>query len=169
MILPIIPKGKIIRLSLAKWWKPEDSDIELRCYLQLSGWYEDLVEPINVNQSRSTNILQPEIKPIQITKSPVLQQSQTPNSQLNKNTNGSCYIATLCYNDFYADQVCTFRDFRDATLSKTKSGRKFILKYYQFSPKVTEKLEKHRVLNIIVKHLILNPLLKIIKTFKLDK
>jgi hypothetical protein len=35
-----IPAGTILRLSLARWWKPEDSDIGKRCYLQLSGWYE---------------------------------------------------------------------------------------------------------------------------------
>lgn len=34
-----IPAGTLIRVSLARWWKPEDSDIDERCYLQLSGWY----------------------------------------------------------------------------------------------------------------------------------
>lgn len=38
--IDIIPAGTIVRVSLAKWWKPEDVDMELRCYLQLSGWYE---------------------------------------------------------------------------------------------------------------------------------
>ena len=32
-----IEVGSLIRLSLAHWWKPEDSDDEERCYLQLSG------------------------------------------------------------------------------------------------------------------------------------
>ena len=32
-----IEEGSLIRLSLAHWWKPEDSDDEERCYLQLSG------------------------------------------------------------------------------------------------------------------------------------
>ena len=32
-----IEPGSLIRLSLAHWWKPEDSDEEERCYLQLSG------------------------------------------------------------------------------------------------------------------------------------
>lgn len=32
-----IEPGSLIRLSLAHWWKPEDSDDEERCYLQLSG------------------------------------------------------------------------------------------------------------------------------------
>jgi hypothetical protein len=37
----VIPAASLIRLSLARWWKhPEaDEDFELRCYLQLSGWY----------------------------------------------------------------------------------------------------------------------------------
>ena len=32
-----IPKGTIIRLSLASWW--DDGSGEEKCYLQLSGWY----------------------------------------------------------------------------------------------------------------------------------
>jgi len=30
--------GTLIRVSLARWWSPNDEDEE-RCYLQLSGWY----------------------------------------------------------------------------------------------------------------------------------
>jgi hypothetical protein len=33
-----IPKGTIIRVSLARWWS-KDIEIEERCYLQLSGFY----------------------------------------------------------------------------------------------------------------------------------
>lgn len=35
--LDTIEPGSIIRLSLAHWWKPDDSDDDERCYLQLSG------------------------------------------------------------------------------------------------------------------------------------
>jgi hypothetical protein len=35
----VIPRGILLRISLARWWKPEDSEISERCYLQLSGWY----------------------------------------------------------------------------------------------------------------------------------
>ncbi|MEZ4725314.1 MAG: hypothetical protein R2863_11730 [Candidatus Kapaibacterium sp.] len=35
----MIPSGTLMRISLARWWKPEDSDMNERCYLQLSGWY----------------------------------------------------------------------------------------------------------------------------------
>jgi len=34
-----IPKGTLIRVSLARWWRKEE-DMEERCYLQLSGWYD---------------------------------------------------------------------------------------------------------------------------------
>lgn len=39
--VPSIPAGTLVRVSLARWWKPEDAegDLEERCYLQLSGWY----------------------------------------------------------------------------------------------------------------------------------
>ena len=36
----VLAAGTLIRVSLARWWKPSDSDIEERCYLQLSGWYD---------------------------------------------------------------------------------------------------------------------------------
>lgn len=37
----IIPRGSLVRVSLAKWWKPREADanFEVRCYAQLSGWY----------------------------------------------------------------------------------------------------------------------------------
>jgi hypothetical protein len=37
--IAVIPSGTKVRVSLAKWWHPEDIVIEDRCYLQLSGWY----------------------------------------------------------------------------------------------------------------------------------
>lgn len=35
----LIPAETLVRVSLARWWSPPDSDDEARCYLQLSGWY----------------------------------------------------------------------------------------------------------------------------------
>jgi hypothetical protein len=36
-----IEPGRLVRVSLARWWRPENADpgFELRCYAQLSGWY----------------------------------------------------------------------------------------------------------------------------------
>jgi hypothetical protein len=33
----LIPAGTLVRVSLARWWSPNNE--EERCYLQLSGWY----------------------------------------------------------------------------------------------------------------------------------
>lgn len=170
-ILPVIPKGRLIRLSLAKWWKPEDSDIEERCYLQLSGWYEDQAEPVKKIESKPFVESKPIAKsqPTETLKHQAPRYEATKTIQQPKNTSGSCYIATLCYDDFYADEVCSFRDFRDETLCKTKLGRQFIAQYYHFAPKLTTKLENYKTVNKIIKYIILNPLLTVIKTLKLDK
>lgn len=39
--LQVIPAGTLVRVSLARWWRPRDADphLEERCYLQLSGWF----------------------------------------------------------------------------------------------------------------------------------
>ena len=35
-----IPAGTLIRVSLAHWWRPKEKpDAELRCYVQISGWF----------------------------------------------------------------------------------------------------------------------------------
>ena len=35
-----IPAGALVRVSLAHWWRPDDDHTgELRCYVQLSGWF----------------------------------------------------------------------------------------------------------------------------------
>jgi len=37
----MLPAGTLVRVSLARWWKPPDAGpgFPERCYLQLSGWY----------------------------------------------------------------------------------------------------------------------------------
>ena len=39
--LPVLTTGTLVRVSLARWWRPPDAalDFERRCYAQLSGWY----------------------------------------------------------------------------------------------------------------------------------
>ena len=38
--LEVIPAGTLVRVSLAHWWRPEDTpDAEECCYAQLSGWF----------------------------------------------------------------------------------------------------------------------------------
>jgi ATP-dependent DNA helicase RecQ len=43
--VPLIPAGTLLRVSLARWWKPVyDLNGEPRCYLQLSGWFGEGLE-----------------------------------------------------------------------------------------------------------------------------
>lgn len=36
----VLPAGTLLRVSLAHWWRPKEKpDEELRCYVQLSGWF----------------------------------------------------------------------------------------------------------------------------------
>jgi ATP-dependent DNA helicase RecQ len=38
--LPEIPSGALLRVSLAHWWRPKERPAEeLRCFVQLSGWF----------------------------------------------------------------------------------------------------------------------------------
>lgn len=39
--LPVIPAGTLLRLSLARWWKPRDAPAseEEKCFLQISGYF----------------------------------------------------------------------------------------------------------------------------------
>ncbi len=49
-ILETIPAGTLLRVSLAHWWRPQNTPhVELRCYVQISGWFleeEAQEEPI---------------------------------------------------------------------------------------------------------------------------
>lgn len=37
--MPTIPKGSIVRLSLSRWWAPDDGGMPEACWLQVSGYY----------------------------------------------------------------------------------------------------------------------------------
>lgn len=48
-----IPAGTLVRVSLARWWSPNED--EERCYLQLSGWY-GLPEPDTENNDEDDDL-----------------------------------------------------------------------------------------------------------------
>ncbi len=53
-------------------------------------------------------------------------------------TESKCFIATAAYQDGRAAPVMMLRRFRDQILAKTSLGRKFIEKYYRYSPALAE-------------------------------
>jgi hypothetical protein len=40
-VIEKIELGTLVRVSLARWWNPNENNNEKRCYCQLSGWYND--------------------------------------------------------------------------------------------------------------------------------
>ncbi|MDM1370281.1 CFI-box-CTERM domain-containing protein [Myroides marinus] len=171
---PTIPKDSLVRLSLAKWWCP-DGFYESRCYLQLSGVYQDKPKPITVEKPIVKNLdIENLLKSIEKPKpinynAPLSRSTYTSTNTNSKNTSGGCYIATVCYGSYYANEVCDFRDFRDNTLNNYSLGKKFIKLYYRYSPAVSDKIKPYKNLNKSIRVLILSPLLKIIKILKLNK
>ncbi|NMA48897.1 MAG: ankyrin repeat domain-containing protein [Tissierellia bacterium] len=72
----------------------------------------------------------------------------------NKNDNGACYIATAVYGDYDCSEVIVLRRFRDEYLLTNLIGKKLVVFYYKYSPKLAMKLKHNNTLNIIVKKLL---------------
>ena len=73
-----------------------------------------------------------------------------------------CFIATLVYGDYNHPQVQVLRAFRDNTLLKSYLGKKFVIKYYVFSPAMVKKIKNKPFVRIIIRN-ILNAIIKVIK------
>lgn len=55
-LIDTIPAGMLVRVSLARWWRPDDApDLEERCYVQLSCWYDDVADSFAADQSKKTS------------------------------------------------------------------------------------------------------------------
>ena len=72
---------------------------------------------------------------------------------------GGCYIATLVYGSYEANEVLILRQFRDDVLSKYMSGRIFIRMYYAVSPRMVKLLKGHMKVQKIIR-LLLNKLVR---------
>ena len=77
-------------------------------------------------------------------------------NSINPKNREGCYIATLCYGDYNAEEVITFRIFRDNHLSKFILGRIFIKLYYSLSPFLVRKLKNKEKITMFIRKHILN-------------
>ena len=75
----------------------------------------------------------------------------------------NCYIATVCYGDINAEEVETLRRWRDQVLKKHFLGRMFIRLYYTYSPAVARFLKNKSSINRLIRKMILDPLVRIIR------
>ncbi|GAB4135122.1 MAG: hypothetical protein Fur0041_08950 [Bacteroidia bacterium] len=70
-----------------------------------------------------------------------------------------CFIATMVYRDYNAEEVKTLRWFRDEVLSRSVAGRIFIVWYYSWSPafvKLTaQQIWLHKLLRKILDKIVL--------------
>ena len=62
-----------------------------------------------------------------------------------------CFIATVCFSNPYAQEVNTFRKYRDEVLTKSIFGRQFINVYYKFSPTIANFLYQRETLKKMAK------------------
>jgi predicted protein tyrosine phosphatase len=69
-------------------------------------------------------------------------------------TPSGCYIATMVYGSYEAEEVLILRNFRDTVLEKTILGRLFIRSYYYLSPKLVLLLEDKTKINLILRKIL---------------
>lgn len=75
-----------------------------------------------------------------------------------KNAEG-CFVATFAYDSYEHQNVIILRKFRDEVLQNSRSGKKFIKKYYKYSPSLVSFFEKikfpKKPIKFLIKGLIL--------------
>lgn len=79
--------------------------------------------------------------------------------------NKNCFVATVCFGSQDDQSVIILRKFRDEFLKKFKIGNHLIFWYYKNGSKIAIFIDNKFFLKLLIKKLILNPLVFIIKIF----
>lgn len=79
------------------------------------------------------------------------------------NTDGACYIATVCYSSVNSPELNTFRNFRDSYLLKSTLGKKIVSLYYKESPKMLKFIGKNNNINKAIRKFILDKIYRNLK------
>ena len=82
------------------------------------------------------------------------------------NSNGNCFIATVCYENFNHPNVILLRKFRDNSLYSCNLGKFMVNIYYRLSPSISNYLRDKRIVILSIKFIILYPLTKFIKLWE---
>lgn len=90
-------------------------------------------------------------------------------NSINPRNREGCYIATLCYGDYNADEVLTLRMFRDNYLNQSLLGRFFIIIYYAISPLLVTYLKDKENTTIFIRKHILDKFCTYLNSKKSDK
>ena len=76
---------------------------------------------------------------------------------------GGCFIATAAYGTPTAVQLNVLREFRDAVLLKSALGSRLVDLYYKASPPIAEFISQHDVLMTVVRELLVEPIVWLLK------
>jgi ribosomal protein L7/L12 len=79
------------------------------------------------------------------------------NDQNTKPKSG-CFVATVCYGDYDADEVMVLRQFRDEYLMQSFAGKAFVQFYYAISPFLAKQIDKSFRLKRAIRKHVLNPI-----------
>lgn len=74
-----------------------------------------------------------------------------------------CFIATSVYGDIESEELILLRKFRDIYLLKSNFGKRFVHSYYLYSPKFVSLIDNKSRTKFLIKWLVLNPIVSIIK------
>ena len=80
-----------------------------------------------------------------------------------------CFIATAVYGSPFVPELLVLRDFRDRFLLRSTLGRNLVSIYYWVSPVVAAFLENHRLFSVVLKGLVLEPLIWVLKRLPQDE
>jgi len=74
-----------------------------------------------------------------------------------------CFVATAVYESPNAPEVEILRAYRDVVLMRSGFGRLFVTSYYRLSPPIARFIEKRRSARILVRSVLLDPLVRLIR------
>ena len=103
--IEVIPAGTVLRVSLAHWWRPEEMPHgELRCYVQLSGWFSPQMSGEWAMATPAEMPAQPEPEPQLTLPAPAWSSPITPGSEPDMDTALEILNTTFGYDDFWPFQ-----------------------------------------------------------------
>lgn len=82
-------------------------------------------------------------------------------SEQRVNPSGSCYIATIIYNDYNSKEVYILREYRDKHLAKKTFGKVLIYLYYKSSPILKPLVSKSMTLQRVLKYILDKQIVKL--------
>ena len=78
-------------------------------------------------------------------------------------SSGGCFIATAAYGTPTAKQLDVLRAFRDEVLLKSAVGSRLVDIYYKVSPPIANFISQHNVVRTLVRELVIDPIVWLLK------